>query len=95
MDDEVARSKAKTQPLKGFQEVGRQPVPLLLGLAIGLGFGWLGGIFTPVFAPLLPLVVGGLMFLFKRTQAIAFGVVSAAAGVFVFLVTLLLLFWIF
>jgi hypothetical protein len=49
---------------------------------------------TPVFAPLLPLLVGGPMILFKRTEAVAFGVVSAAVGVFVFLATVFVLFWI-
>jgi hypothetical protein len=94
MDDEVARSKAKTKPLKGFEKARRQPLPLLLGLAAGLGCAWLAGLLTPVFAPLLPLLVGGPMILFKRTEAVALGVLSAAVGVFVFLATVFLLFWI-
>ncbi len=95
MDDEVARSKAKTQPLKGFEEARHAPMPLLLGLTIGLGCAWFAGLLTPVFAPLLPLLVGGPMILFKRTQAVALGVLSAAVGVLVFLVTVFVLFWIF
>ncbi len=95
MDDEVARSKAKTKPLKGFEEARRQPVPLLLGLTIGLVLAWIAGALTPVFAPLLPLVAGGPLILFKRTQAVSLGMLSTAAGVLVFLVTVVVLFWVF
>lgn len=95
MDDEVARSAAKTKPLNGFEEAARRPVPLLFGLAIGLGCAWVAAVLTPLFAPLLPLVVGGAMILFRRTQGVALGVVSAACGVAAFLVATVLLFWIF
>ena len=95
MDDEVARSRSKTQPLNGFEEARRQPVPLLLGVTIGLGCAWIAVILTPIFAPLLPLLAGGPMILFKRTQALALGVLSAAVGVFAFLVTVFVLFGIF
>jgi hypothetical protein len=95
MDDEVARSTAKTKPLKGFEETRRQPVPLLFGLTIGLVLAWVLGALAPPFAPLLPLVIGGPLLLFKRTQALALGVLAAACGVVVFLVTGFLLIWIF
>jgi hypothetical protein len=85
--DEVEWSKEKTKPLKGFEEARRQPVQLLFGLAIGLGLAWIVGAIAPPYAPLLPLLIGGPMLLFKRTQALALGMLAAACGVVVFLVT--------
>lgn len=68
---------------------------LLLGLTLGIALAWVAGLFAFVFAPLLPLLMGGVMIVFKRTQAVALGVVAAAAGVLVFVVTMALLFTVF
>lgn len=95
MDDEIARSKAKTKPLKGFEEARRRPVPLLFGLTIGLVLAWIAGALAPPLAPFLPLVVGGPLLLFKRTQPLALGVLAAACGVGVFVLTGFLLIVIF
>ena len=93
--DEVEWSKTKTQPAKGFEEARRRPALLLIGLTVGIACAWLAGLFSPVFAPLLPLLVGGVAVLFKRTQALALGVLAAASGVLVFLLTMALLFMVF
>jgi hypothetical protein len=95
MDDEVAWSKAKTQPLKGFEDAQRQPVPLLLGLTLGLVSGWMGGALSPVLAPLPPLIVGGVLTFIRKTQAVGLGMIAAACGIVTFLVTGFLLLAIF
>ena len=95
MDDEVARSKAKTRPLKGFEKPERRPVSLLFGLAIGLGLAWIPAFLTPYFAPLPALIVGGVLTLFPIVRAIGLGMIAAACGIVIFLVTGLLLIVIF
>jgi hypothetical protein len=92
--DEVERSilRAKARSPGGFEEARRKPALLLLGLMVGIACAWVAGLFAFVFAPLLPLLVGGVMIVFKRTQAVALGVLAAAAGVLVFVVTLAVLF---
>jgi hypothetical protein len=79
--DEVAWSTAKTPRPNEFTDAQRKPVLLLVG----------PGALAPVLAPLPPLFVGGVVMLFPRLQAVALGMVAAALGVFVFLVTGLLL----
>lgn len=95
MDDEVARSKAKTQRLKGFEEARRQPVLILVGLALGLLLGWVGFALSLVLAPLPPLLVGGPLILFKRTQAVGLGMIAAACALIVVVVTVFVLLAIF
>ena len=93
--DEVEWSKAKTRPLNGFEDAQRKPVLLLLGLTIGLALAWPPAALSPILAPLPPLIVGGVLTLFRRTQAVALGMVAAACGIVVFLATGLLLLAIF
>ena len=95
--DEVEWSilRAKTRPPEAFEEARRKPALLLLGLTVGIACAWVAGLFAFVFAPLLPLLVGGVMILFKRAQAVALGVLAAAAGVLVFVVTMAVLFTVF
>lgn len=95
MDDEVARSKAKTAPPKAFEESRRRPVSLLFGLAIGLGLAWIPAFLSPYFAPLPAFVVGGVMTLFPMVRAIGLGALAAACGIVVFLLTGVLLIVIF
>jgi hypothetical protein len=93
--DEIEWSKSKTRPVKGFEEARRRPALLLIGLTIGIACAWLAGLISPIFAPILPLLVGGVAVLFKRTQAPALGVLAAACGVLVFLLTMAVLFMVF
>jgi hypothetical protein len=95
MDDEVARSKAKTAPPRGFEESRRRPVSLLFGLAVGLGLAWIPAFLSPYFAPLPALIVGGVLTLFPIVRAIGLGSIAAACGIAVFLATGLLLIVIF
>lgn len=88
--DEVEWSRKKTKPLNGFEDAQHKPVPLLLGLTIGLALAWIPTLLSPVFAPLPPLIVGGVLTLFPRTQALALGMVAAAGGVVTFLVATVL-----
>ncbi len=92
---EVEWSKGKTQPLNGFEDAQRKPLLLLLGLTIGFGLAWIPTLLSPIFAPLPPLIVGGVLTLFPRTQAVALGMIAAACGIVVFLATGLLLLAVF
>ena len=89
--DEVEWSKGKTRSLNGFEDVQRQPVLLLLGLTLGLALAWVPALVSPIFAPFPPLIVGGVLTLFRRTQAVALGMIAAMCGIVVFLATALLL----
>ena len=91
MMDEVEWSKAKTKPLNSFEGSQRKPVLLLLGLTFGLALAWVPAMVSPVFAPFPPLIVGGVLTLFRRTQAVAMGMIAATGGIVVFLTTALLL----
>jgi hypothetical protein len=93
--DEVERSMARTRPPRDLEEARHKPASLLLGMTVGIACAWLAGIVVIYFAPLLPLLVGVVMTFFKRTQAVALGVLSAASGVAVFLATMALLFMVF
>jgi hypothetical protein len=79
----------------GFEEAGRQPVRLLLGLTVGTTCAFFGGVFVPPLAPIPPLLVCGATILFKRTQAFALGALAAACGVLAFVVTIFVLLWVF
>ena len=89
--DEVEWSKAKTKPLNSFESSQRKPALLLLGLTFGLAVAWVPAMISPVFAPSPPLIVGGVLTLFRRTQAVALGMIAAMCGIVVFLATALLL----
>ena len=93
--DEVEWSTAKTPRPNDFAEAQRKPFSLLVGLTIGLMLAWPAGALAPILGPLPPLFVGGVVMLVPRLQAVALGMVAAALGAFVFLVTGLLLVVIF
>lgn len=93
--DEVEWSKAKTRPVGGFDGARRSRTPILTGLAVGTICTFLAGIYFWFYAPLLPLVIGGITVPFRRTQAFGLGVLAAACGSVAFLVTLLVLFTVF
>jgi len=93
--DEVEWSKAKTRPVGGSDEARRSPTAVLIGLVVGIICTFVAGVYFWFYAPLLPFVVGAVTVLFRRTRAFALGVLAAACGAVVFLVTLLLLFTVF
>lgn len=73
----------------------RKPAPVLVGLGVGVVGTLFAGIYLWFFALLLPLVVGGASVVFARTRAFGLGVLAAACGSVVFLLTLALLFTVF
>ena len=83
---------ARARPAAGFEGARRNPAPILIGLAIGTLCTLVAGVYFWFYAPLLPFVVGGIMTVFRRTQAFGLGVLAAACGSVAFLVTLLVLF---
>lgn len=93
--DEVEWSKQKTRPLGGFEWETRKPAWILTGLIAGLAITFFAGIAVWFYAPLLPLLVGGVTVLFKRTRAFGLGMLATACGSVVFLATLAVLFTVF
>ena len=87
--NEVEWSKGKTRTSNGFEDARHQPLLLLVGLTVGLALAWIPTLLSPIFAPIPPLVVGGVLTLFPRTQAVALGVIAAACGVVAFLAAML------
>ncbi|CAM3021301.1 hypothetical protein BST27_06780 [Mycobacterium intermedium] len=74
-----------------FDEARRSPAMILTGLAAGLLVAYLGLIFVPPAAPVVPFLLGLAIMPFQVAKAFALGAWAAACGVFVFLVTLLIL----
>ena len=54
----MVEDKKHSRP-RVLEEARRRPALLLIGLTVGIACAWLAGLFSPVFVPLLPLLVEG------------------------------------
>jgi hypothetical protein len=93
--DEVEWSKAKTRPLGGLDGARRTPAWILIGLAVGMACTFIAGAAVWFYAPLVPLLLGGVAVLSARLRAFGLGLLAAACGSVVFLATLAVLFTVF
>ena len=61
----------------------------------GLVCTFFAGVAVWYYAPVLPLLLGGITVVFRRTRAFGLGVLATACGSVVFLASLALLFTVF
>ena len=90
--EEVEWSKAKTRPLGGLHGARKNPAGILIGMAVGMACTFIAGVAVWFYAPLVPLLLGGVTVLFPRLRAFGLGVLASACGSVVFLATLAVLF---